>query len=508
LKAEEVIGILVLITAISSVINHHFVRLPKSIGLTLITLVLSLLVAGLGKLGLNVDIFAEQLLNGIGFDEHFNETFLHGLLGFLLFAASLHVNTMELAKHKTIVGLLATVSVVLSTFIIGFCTFGLTHFLEIDIPLAYCLVFGALISPTDPISTLSILKKINAPKSLEMKIAGESLFNDGMGIVLFVLLLEIALGSRHSWDFKETVIFFVRECIGGLLLGLLMGWLAAKLLRSIDNYEVVIIVTLAIVTGGFTFANSVAHVSGAICMSVSGLVVGSLLQNGKMSKESIQRLDAFWELIDEILNAMLFVLIGLEFLTLRFNLVTTLAAIGAIGITIAARWISVMIPVGFISMFRKYSQNVVLVMTWGGLRGGISIALALTIPLGEVRDFILAITYGVVLFSLTIQGLTLGKLVKTLSGGYTQPKPCPFGLEQKLDRDQDLALSQDLTLSGDLALAQDLTLSGDLALAQDLTLSQDIDLKLEQGLGQLPLEHEFEMELEIKLEQSSNVSNA
>jgi len=418
LVVDKVIGILVSLTAVSSVINYRYLKLPKSIGLTLITLVLSLLVAGVGKLGCNVDAFATQLLDGIGF----NDTFLHGMLGFLLFAASLHVNTMELAKHKTIVGLLATVSVVLSTIFIGFCTFGLTQFLSFKIPLEYCLVFGALISPTDPIATLGILKTANAPKALEMKIAGESLFNDGMGIVLFVVLLGIATGNTASWDFQEATLFFIRQGVGGLTLGLVMGWLTAKLLRTIDNHEVAIIVTLAVVTGGYTFAYAVAHVSGAICMAVAGLVVGGLLQNGKMSKQTIHKLASFWELMDELLNAVLFVLIGLEFLRLHFTLDTTLAAIGAIVITISARWISVVIPVGCVSIFRKYSHNVVLVMTWGGLRGGISIALALTVPQGPIRDFIVSITYAVVLFSITVQGLTVGKLVRILTSRYAQPQ--------------------------------------------------------------------------------------
>lgn len=412
---EQVIGILISVTAVSSFINYRYLKLPKTIGLTLIALVLSLLVAGLGELGLNVDEFANQLLDGIGF----TDTFLHGMLGFLLFAASLHVNTMELAKHKTIVGLLATVSVLLSTIFIGFCTFGLTQFLNIDIPMEYCLVFGALISPTDPIATLAILKKVNAPKALEMKIAGESLFNDGMGIGVFIILLGIASGTHDSWTIQEATLFFVRQGFGGIALGLIMGWLAAKLLRTIDNSEVAIIVTLAIVTGGYSFAHTLANVSGAICMTVSGLVVGGLLQNGKMSKDTIQRLDAFWELVDELLNSILFVLIGLEFLTLHFTLDTTLAAIGAIVITIAARWISVAIPVGCVSIFRKFNSNVVLVMTWGGLRGGISIALALTVPQGPVRDFILSITYAVVLFSITVQGLTVGKLVQSLTGRHS-----------------------------------------------------------------------------------------
>lgn len=419
MNALEVVGILITITAISSVINYRFLKLPKSIGLTLIALVLSLLVAGLGKLGWEVDVAAEQLLAGIDF----NETFLHGMLSFLLFAASLHINILELAKHKMIVGLLATVSVVLSSLFIGFGTYILTQFLNIPLPLEYCLVFGALISPTDPIATLAILKKVHAPKALEMKIAGESLFNDGMGIVLFVVLLGFATGHPATVGLQEVIFLFVRQGIGGLCLGLVIGWLAAKLLRSIDNDEVAIVVTLSIVTGGYTFAHSVLHVSGAICMAVSGLVIGGLLQKGKMSKETIHRLDAFWELIDEVLNSVLFVFIGLEFLTLNFTLGTLLAAVGAIVITLAARWVSVAIPVACVSLFRKYSHNVVLVMTWGGLRGGISIALALTIPEGPFRDFIVAITYSVVLFSITVQGLTVGKLVRALTGHYAAPKP-------------------------------------------------------------------------------------
>ena len=412
MSAQEVIGILISLTAISSYVNYRYLKFPKSIGLTIITLMMSLLIALGGKCGLDVDDFAKNLLHGIGF----TDTFLHGMLGFLLFAGSLHLNAMELAKHKTIVALLATVSVVLSTFIVGFSTYGLTLFLEIPIPLEYCLVFGALISPTDPIAVLGVLKTANASKALEMKIAGEALFNDGMSIVLFVILLGVAGGSEVTWTAQGITLFFLQQCIGGLLLGAVMGWLAARLLRTIDNYEVATILTLAIVTGGYTLAHSIAHVSGAICMTVAGLMVGSLLQNGNMSKETLYRLDAFWELLDAILNAVLFVLIGLEFLSLTFTLDTTLAAIGAIVITMAARWISVVVPVGCVSMFRKFSSNVVLLMTWGGVRGGISIALALTVPTGPVRDFIVAITYAVVLFSITVQGLTMGALVRKLSG--------------------------------------------------------------------------------------------
>jgi CPA1 family monovalent cation:H+ antiporter len=411
------------LTAIASYINYRYVKLPKSIGLTLITLVLSFLIAMSGKLGWDVEGFATDLLDGIGF----NETFLHGMLGFLLFAASLRVNAIGLAKHKIIVGLLATVSVILSTFIVGVGTYGLTQFLDIQVSLVYCLLFGALISPTDPITTLGILKNVKAPKGLEMKIAGEALFNDGMGIVLFVVLLGLATDAQNAWTIQDTTLFFIQQAVGGVLLGLGMGWCAARLLRTIDNSEVAIILTLGMVAGGYAFAHSVMKVSAPICMAVAGLSVGGLLQNGKMSKETLQRLDAFWELLDEVLNAILFVAIGLEFLSLNFTFDTALAAIGAIVITIAARWISVMIPVAWVTLFRKFSPSVVLIMTWGGLRGGISIALALTLPIGAARDFIVSITYAVVLFSIMVQGLTVGSLVRSLTG----PSPLKESLEER-----------------------------------------------------------------------------
>jgi CPA1 family monovalent cation:H+ antiporter len=427
MRAEEVVGVLLSLTAVSSYINYRYVKLPKSIGLTLITLILSAVVAISGKCGWDAEGYTNELLNGIGF----NDTFLHGMLGFLLFAGSLHVNRMELAKHKAIVGLLATVTVALSTFIVGFSTYGLTQFLDISIPLEYCLVFGALISPTDPIATLTILKTARVAKAYEMKIAGEALFNDGMGIVLFMVLLGVATGTDKTWSVQHATLFFIQQGIGGIVLGLVMGWLSARLLRTIDNTEVAIILTLGMVAGGYSFAHSVMHVSGAICMVVAGLVVGGSLQNGNMSKTTMLRLDAFWELLDEVLNAILFVTIGLEFLNLNFVMSTGLAAIGAIVITIAARWVSVMIPVAWVSLFRKFGPNVVLLMTWGGLRGGISIALALTIPQGPIREFIVAITYVVVLFSIMVQGLTIGSLVRRVTARTAKAPPILLVVESE-----------------------------------------------------------------------------
>jgi CPA1 family monovalent cation:H+ antiporter len=405
----EVIGVLLSITALSSYINYKFVKLPKSIGVTLVTLVLTLLVTLSGKLGWNLDEVANNLLDGIGF----NETFLHGMLSFLLFSGSLHINVLELSKQKVLVALLATFTVIISTILIGYATFGLTNLLGIALPLPYCFVFGALISPTDPIAVLGILKKVKARKSLEMKIAGEALFNDGMGIVLFFVTSAIASGTQDSWHPLQTFLFFLQQGVGGIVVGAAMGYLASKLLNTIDDYEVAIILTLAIVTGGYTFALGLG-VSGPICMVFAGLIVGDSIKQGILSPEAMKRLDSFWELVDEILNALLFVLIGLEFMCITFDIKTIILSCGVIVIAIAARWFSISIPVASLTRFRSFNSNVMMVMTWGGLRGGISIALALSIQ-GPSRDLIVSITYAVVLFSMMVQGLTIGPLVKKLA---------------------------------------------------------------------------------------------
>ncbi len=410
MNIQEVIGVLISLTAVASYINYRFIKLPKSIGITLVTLAITLPIAIGGRFGWSFNGFAYKLLEGIGF----NETFLHGMLSFLLFAGSLHVNALELAKHKSIVALLATVSVVLSTVIVGYSMFGLTHVLGFSLPFYYCFVFGALISPTDPIAVLGIMKIANAPKSLEMKIAGEALFNDGMGIVLFFVTLGIATGTQNSLSPQTVLLYFFQQGLGGLMLGGIMGLLAARLLKTIDDYEVSIVITLAIVTGGYTLAHYIMNVSGPICMAVTGLIIGSSIKNGNMSKKTMHQLDTFWELLNEILNAILFVLIGLEFLRISFSSDAFIASIVAIVVTIVARWISIVIPVATLSRFRKFNSQVLMLMTWGGLRGGISIALALGIS-GPQHDIIVAITYAVVLFSILVQGLTVGPILRRIS---------------------------------------------------------------------------------------------
>ncbi len=410
MNVQDVVGFLLSLTAISSYINYKFVKLPKSIGITLVTLLLTMLVTLSGRLGWEVNDLAETLVASIGFDD----TFLHGMLSFMLFAGSMHVNTEELFKNKYIILMLATVSVIISTILIGYGTYWLTRALDVQLPFYYCFVFGALISPTDPIAVLGILKHVGAPKSLEMKIAGEALFNDGMGIVLFFLALAIATGEQQLLEPAEVTWYFLQQAGGGLACGVVMGIGAAFFLRSIDDYEVQIILTLAIVTGGYTLVTSALDVSGPICMAMAGLIVGSALRESKMTRESVQKVYDFWDLLDEVLNAILFVLIGLEFMRINFNLSTSLTAIGVIFITVIARWISVSIPVSFMSNFRRFNPSVILIMTWGGLRGGISIALALSIE-GVNHDFIVSITYAVVLFSIMVQGLTIGPLIKKVA---------------------------------------------------------------------------------------------
>lgn len=403
---HEVIGILISLTAISSYINYRYIKLPKSIGITSITLSLSLVMVVCGKIGLNTE-YINVLLDGV----KFNETFLHGMLSFLLFAGSLHVNIIELSRYKVLITLLATISVLFSAFFIGYALYWLTQLLCINLPFYYCFVFGALISPTDPIAVLGVLKNIKAPRSLELKIAGEALFNDGMGLVLFFVALSLTSELRNVLAFDAVIFYFFKQGIGGLFLGLIIGFFSAKILKDINDSEVAIVITLAIVSGGYTLSHSVFGVSGPICMATAGLVIGNSIKNNNMSDETVIRLASFWELLDEVLNAILFVLIGLEFMGIKFDLYTTLASIGVIFITIFARLVSILIPVVWLSRFKFFNLELVLILTWGGLRGGISIALALSIE-SLYHDFLVAITYVVVIFSMMVQGVTIGPLIR------------------------------------------------------------------------------------------------
>ena len=282
------------------------------------------------------------------------------------------------------------------------------------IPLSYvwCLLFGALISPTDPVAVIGILKEAKVPRSLEVQIAGESLFNDGIGVVVFIVLSEIAVGGQHV-SAAHIGELFLTEAVGGAVFGLVIGWIAYRLLKSVDNYRVEVMLTLALVMGGYALASAI-HVSGPIAVVVAGLLIGNHGREFAMSDTTRQNLDAFWELIDEILNALLFVLIGLEILVLTFTRELFFVGLLAIPAILLARWVSVALPVAVISRWREFTQGAVTIMTWGGLRGGISVALALSLPAGREREIVLVVTYIVVIFSILAQGLTLKRVVRAL----------------------------------------------------------------------------------------------
>ena len=406
----NIAAVLITISAVFSYINYRFIKLPTTIGLMLIGLVFSLILLGLNHLGFStVEHYARNLLVHIDF----NETLMQGMLSFLLFAGALHVNMYDLAKQKWAITSLATFGMLLSTIIVGSLTWLVLYWLDIPLPFIHCLLFGALISPTDPIAVLGIMKTAHAPKSLEIKIAGESLFNDGVAVVVFIALFGIATGG-HDISATHVGLLFLEEAVGGILFGLVIGGLTFYMLKSVDNYSVEVLLTLALVMGGYALATLI-HVSGPIAIVVAGLMIGNHGRQFAMSEHTREHLDTFWELIDEILNTVLFVLIGLEVLVITFTDEYLIAAFLVIPIVLLARLVSVSLPIGLLRFKQQFQPGVVKVLTWGGLRGGISVALALSLPAGPERDLILTITYIVVVFSIIVQGLTIGKLVKSIA---------------------------------------------------------------------------------------------
>ncbi len=401
----EIVSLLLCLAAVFSYINYKYIKLPTTIGIMLLSLLFSLALLLFGEFGFSLDEQATVLVKSIDF----NEALLHGMLSFLLFAGALHVNLNDLREQKWVIGTLATVGVISSTFIIGTVMYYILGWLGIPVAYIYCLVFGALISPTDPIAVMGILKLVGAPKTLETKIAGESLFNDGVGVVVFLVLLGIATGGDEMSALHVVELFAV-EALGGVFFGLGLGYLGFFMLKGVDNYQVEALITLALVSGGYAFAESI-HISAPIAIVVAGLFIGNQGRTLAMSDNTRERLDDFWELIDEILNAILFLLIGVELLILTFTNQFMLAGLLAIPVVLLARFICVGIPIKIMSKFRTFSPYATTILTWGGLRGGISVALALSIPDGPAREPLLVITYFIVVFSILVQGLTIKKVL-------------------------------------------------------------------------------------------------
>jgi len=404
----DLIAWLTFVTAGFSYLNHRFLKFPTSIGLMAIALVFSMILIALGewKWVPGLEDSARVLLESLDFDQ----LVLHGILGALLFAGSLHINLEDLTKQKWVIILLASVGVVLSTGIVAGLMSFVLDWLGIGIPFIYCLLFGALISPTDPIAVLAILKTVGAPKELETKIAGESLFNDGVAVVIFIVILDIATGHHEPSALSITLLFF-KEAVGGALFGLAAGYGAYRLLRTVDNYQVEVLITIALVFTSYAVAEAL-HISAPIAAVAAGLLIGNHGRTLAMSEKTTEHVDMFWELVDEILNGILFVLLGFEILIVTFDLSSFKAGLIAIFVVLLARFIGVSLPIWFMKFKREFTPNAIKVLTWGGLRGGISVALALSLPVSPERELILMMTYVVVVFSILVQGLTIGKLVK------------------------------------------------------------------------------------------------
>jgi CPA1 family monovalent cation:H+ antiporter len=404
-------SVLIVISAIFSYINARFLKLPASIGIMVIALMVSV---GLIATDTIFPHTFERITNLIA-SVDLTEILMGAMLNFLLFAGAIHIHLEDLKEQRMPVVVFSTVSVVISTFVIGFLMYNILSLFGMPIPFIQCLVFGALISPTDPIAVLGILKQAGVPKSLETKIAGESLFNDGVAVVVFIIMLTLARGEDINTSFSGISLLLAKEALGGIVLGLLLGFIGSQMIYRVDGYNVHVLITLAIVMGGHLVAQSL-HMSGPLAMVAAGLVVGNYGKNlGGVSDSERDYIDKFWELIDEILNALLFLIIGFELL-----LIPDLKQYGLIGavtivVVLFARFISIWVPIKIIPFRRKFGRQSIIILVWGGLRGGVSIALALSIDQDLNKNLLLAITYFVVLFSIIVQGLTVGKLTGKVS---------------------------------------------------------------------------------------------
>lgn len=401
------LSIVILLSAIFGYINHKLIKWPHTIGIMAISLVTSLMLVLLGK-NSSLTLEITEVISSF----NFSELLMDVMLGYLLFAGAFHVDAASLKKVFGPVIALAVLATLTSTAIIGFLVYYLFGWFGVEIPLLYCLIFGSLISPTDPIAVLGILKEAKISKILELKITGESLFNDGIAVVIFASLLEIAAGGTEQLTFSNISYIFFTEAVGGLLYGLVLGYAGYWAMKAIDNYKVEVLITLVIVMAGYSLAHKL-HVSGPLAMVVAGIITGNKGKAKAMSDITRDYVTKFWELVDEILNAVLFLLIGFEMLVIALNVNIFLIGCITIVLTLAARWISVAIPV---TLFRsKFEKHSIKILTWGGLRGGISVALALSLPAGMYREQFVTVTYVIVIFSIIVQGLTMGPLAKRIA---------------------------------------------------------------------------------------------
>ena len=412
----QITSLLIVLAGAFGSINYLFLRLPSSIGILVVALLASFVVMVLDLLIPDLGVADVVRSTVLGID--FSDALLEGMLGLLLFAGALHVKLSDLRREWVPVLLMATIGIGLSTTIVGYGFSWLT-----GMPILVALVFGALISPTDPVAVLGVLREADLPKSLETKIAGESLFNDGVGYVVFLVLIGLAFphGDSHGDGLSGAVRLFVQEALGGAILGIVLGWLTFRVMRRIDDYSLEVLITLGLAFGGYELAVYL-HVSAPIMAVCAGLLIGDVGTRYGMSEETRHYVEAFWKLIDEILNAVLFLLIGVEVFAIAFDFAYLTAGVAAIGLALVARLAAVAVPILMLRPFRNFSGGVIPIMTWGGLKGGISVALALSLPDSEWKPVILTATYLVVVFSIIVQGLTVAKLAERLGRAPELPK--------------------------------------------------------------------------------------
>lgn len=399
-------SVLIVLASLFAYINYRVLKLPSTIGIMVIAIIVSVTLVATGEsfLPKTTSLLTRLITN---FD--FTEVLMGAMLNFLLFAGGIHINIKDLKEQFGPVVIFSTVGVIISTFAVGFGVYYLLPLVGIQMPLIYCLVFGALISPTDPVAVLSILKQANVSKSLETKVAGESLFNDGMAVVVFTVVLQIAIGKEIDLNIENIGVLLLREAGGGLFLGVILGFSASRAMRIVDDYIISVLITLSVVMGGYLIAREL-HISAPLAMVAAGLFMGNFSESFKMKSETQDYLIKFWELIDEIMNAVLFLFIGFELLLIK-DLNEYLIAGGiCIMIVLLARWIAIFLPTKFMSLRYRFSPQTVKVLVWGGIRGGVSIALALSIPVNQYSQIIISITYCVVVFSIIVQGLTIAKV--------------------------------------------------------------------------------------------------
>jgi len=407
-----IITILTVLSALFGYINVRYLKMPDTIGLMTIAIIFTLGIIITSYFDDALLQMAKELISQIDF----KTVLLEVMLSFLLFAGAMHTNFDQLKVQRYPIAIFATIGVVVSTFLIGITMYYLLGILGLNIPFINCLLFGALISPTDPIAVLGILKKVGVPKKLETKIVGESLFNDGIGVVVFLTIFNIAEKGIDNVGFSEVAHLFIEEVGGGIILGGILGYVTYRLMKSIDNYPVEVMITLATVMGGYLLASKM-HFSGPLAMVVAGLIVGNdTVRGSSMSAITEKYVDQFWELVDVFCNAILFVLIGLEIIILTYNQQYLIAGLIAIPLVLICRYLALLPPIKFFNKRLDFVPSTNLIMTWGGLRGGISIALALALSKEMDRDLFLMITYVVVVFSIIVQGLTVGALVQRVTG--------------------------------------------------------------------------------------------